>query len=145
MGELLRWFCPSNVKEQHFKICLFIHFIISLTIMGYAWSRLIHFHTPHAQWFCYTTKHQRMAKLGLGNSLVFWVVRKIDSANFDVTCGLSPKPINALNSFGQLLLNNDIPVAIVLLSVFYTNKLGVICFATIDWWNSRWINVWLEQ
>ena len=42
-------------------------------------------------------------------------VKTIDGANIGLTCGLSEKLIDALNSYGSRLLNKHIPVAIDLL------------------------------
>ena len=52
--------------------------------------------------------------MGLGSGLAFRVVKTIDGA-ITTTCRvvLSQKPIDTLNSFGQLLLDKDIPVTIV--------------------------------
>ena len=37
------------------------------------------------------------------------------SYNIDLTCGLSQKSIDALNSYGLFLVDKDIPITIVLL------------------------------
>ena len=50
---------------------------------------------------------------------------------------LSQKSIDALNSYGQLLLDKDIAITIVLFIAILQNKQKVSCFVTIDSWNSR--------
>ena len=47
---------------------------------------------------------------------------------------LSPKSTGALNSYGQLLLDKDIAITIVLFITSLQNKQKVSCFATIDSW-----------
>ena len=52
---------------------------------------------------------------------------------------LSQKSIDALNSFGQLLLDKDIAMTIIL-SIF-TKQMKGIMYVTIDSRNSRWMNM----
>ena len=54
---------------------------------------------------------------------------------------LSQKSIDALNSYGQLLFDKDITLAIVLLITILQNKQNASCFVTIDSWNSRRIDI----
>ena len=54
-------------------------------------------------------------KLGLGRSLEFWVVETVDGAITSTwLVVLSQKSIDALNLYGQLLLDKDIAITIVL-------------------------------
>ena len=50
---------------------------------------------------------------------------------------LSQKSIDALNTYGQLLFDKDITLTIVLFFTILQNKQNASCFATIDSWNSR--------
>ena len=54
---------------------------------------------------------------------------------------LSQKSIDALNSYGQLLLDKDIAITIVLFITILQNKQKVSRFVTIDSWNSRRIDI----
>ena len=53
---------------------------------------------------------------------------------------LSQQSIDALNSYGQLLLDKDIAISIVLFITILQNKKGTM-FVTIDSWNSKWIDI----
>ena len=54
---------------------------------------------------------------------------------------LSPKSIDALNSYGQLLLDRDIAITIVLFITILQNKQKVSSFVTLVSWNSRRIDI----
>ena len=61
-------------------------------------------------------------KLGLGSSLAFWMVETIDGAIKSTwLVVLSQKAIDALNLYGQLLLDKDIPITIVLFITILQN------------------------
>ena len=54
---------------------------------------------------------------------------------------LRQKSVDALDSYGQLVLDNDIPIMIVLfITILKTNK-KVLWFVMKDSWNSRRIDI----
>ena len=62
-------------------------------------------------------------RLGLGSSLVFWVVETADGAiTSEWLVVLSQQSIDALNSYGQLLLDKDIAISIVLFMTILQEK-----------------------
>ena len=72
-------------------------------------------------------------KLGLGSSLAFWVIETVDGAITSTwLVVLSQKSIDTLNSYGQLLLDKDIAIMIVLFINILQNKQKVSWFVTID-------------
>ena len=54
---------------------------------------------------------------------------------------LSQKSIDALNSYGQLLFDNDITLTIDLFITILQNKQNASRFVTINSWNSRRIDI----
>ena len=54
---------------------------------------------------------------------------------------LSQKSIDALNSYGQLLFDNDITLTIVLFITILQNKQNASRFVSINSWNSRRIDI----
>ena len=72
-------------------------------------------------------------KLGLGSSLAFWVVEKVDGAITSTwLVVLSQISIDVLNSYVQLLFDKDISLMIVLFIIILQNKQKASCFVTID-------------
>ena len=79
---------------------------------------------PHSLMRCDLVTWQsikELHKLGLGSSLAFWVVKTIDiTITSTWLVVLSQKLINALNAYGQLLLDKDIPITIILFFYHFT-------------------------
>ena len=92
------------------------------------------FHTPPCPVTLLTWQSiKEWPKLGLGSSLVFWVVETVDSAITSTwLVVLSQKAIDTLNSYGQLLFDKDITLTIVLSITILQNKQNASCFATMN-------------
>ena len=71
---------------------------------------------------CDPITKQNIKRIGTWYQFRFRVVKTIDGANIGLTCSLSQKLIDALNSYGQLLLNKDIAVLIVFVYHHFANK-----------------------
>ena len=83
------------------------------------------FTLPLALWSCYMTKHQRMAQVRLVSSLALWVVDGTITSSCLVI--LSQQSTDALNLYGQLLLNEDNAIGIVLSITILQNQQKVPC------------------